>query len=201
MHDNFFSILSVDAQTTGAYTVTRDKGTPTAHYRGYDITMPTADEFTVTRDGDPIARGYNNGVAIVAFFAAIGIDARADSLDAIIDRYDAMRSVTTDHTPEGPVALRFHHDDGDWDVFRRADQGHGANEEHPALYVIHRMRRTGRLAGTETDPTGERDGESFGIRESDLRNALSPLGPHKPDKPAPYVQAEAIIAAARRTAA
>ncbi|RSX50266.1 hypothetical protein [Bifidobacterium callimiconis] len=80
MYDNYFSLFTVDSQLADAYTVTADH---VAHYHGINVRLDTADTFTLLRDGQPVGRGYDNGVAIVATLD--GHDMRADGIDQIID--------------------------------------------------------------------------------------------------------------------
>lgn len=95
------------------------------------------------------------------------------------------------------LRLRFRLPDGDWDAFRRGDNGHAANEEHPALYLIHRNRKTvrglaaDRLSGIEINPDGT-ETESFATYESAMRARLAPDAA-APDTYLPYQQALTIL--------
>lgn len=81
---NFFSLFSVDAQLSGAYRVRDEHGTPTATYRGFDVTMPCGDMFDVSRGGVKVGNGFNNGVTLVMTMRD-GRLLRGCALDGLLD--------------------------------------------------------------------------------------------------------------------
>ncbi|OZG59349.1 hypothetical protein BTIS_0080 [Bifidobacterium tissieri] len=80
MHDNYFSLFTVDATLADRYTVDPDH---VAHYHGYDIRLTSADTFDIHHEGVRVGHGFDNGVSILATID--GHDMRADGIDQIID--------------------------------------------------------------------------------------------------------------------